>query len=88
MDRRRIMAIFTTFFAGIARSRARRAAIHELRQFPAHQLADIGIFPGQIEDAVDGMLQRSEKTGQLSRVHNDRNGGVLLPLFADGVRAA
>ena len=83
------MAAFATLFAQIERSRARRAAIRELQRFPAYQLADIGIFPDQIEDAVDGMLQRSEDVGRADRTRiAERQGSALAPLFAHASRPA
>ncbi len=54
----------TNLFAGIrcigralAKIRRRRAAMAELRAFPDHRLADIGIDRARIPDVVDAMLE-------------------------------
>ena len=50
------MTLLDNLLAALRRNRNRGAALRQLRRMPLHQLADIGIAPSQIEEAVDGLL--------------------------------
>lgn len=52
----------------LARTRRRCAAIAELRAFPDHRLADIGIDRARIPEVVDAMLEQDRpRTGSCQK---------------------
>ena len=55
------MTLVEHLLAALRRNRNRSAALRQLRRMPLHQLADIGIAPSQIEEAVDGMLAQARR---------------------------
>jgi uncharacterized protein YjiS (DUF1127 family) len=48
--------------AKLHQARRRRQAVRQLRAMEAYVLRDIGIEPGQIEEAVSGMLTAESET--------------------------
>ena len=54
--------LFTSYYDGIARYFARRAAIARLREADDRALRDIGLARSQIEAAVHGFVKRSGRT--------------------------
>ena len=82
------MTILAQILAAVQQKRTRRAAVQQLRRMSLHQLADIGIAPDQIEDAVDGMLGRAGDAGDPDRGIPARSAprGVTGPLPAASPR--
>jgi uncharacterized protein YjiS (DUF1127 family) len=52
------MIELSSFLASFRRGRIRRSAVRALRGLSAEQLADLGIAPDRIGDAVDGLIAR------------------------------
>lgn len=78
-----------SIFAKLRQAHQRRQAIRQLRQMDAHVLRDIGIEPGQIEEAVSGKIaarNRAEATQPLREAPKPVPDAILYKasVFAKG----